>query len=142
MNDQIICRSIAAYEEVSIMPQQNGEPRMILQQQIINFLVPFLPTQLSFSVVAAVSHFSLEKNEEVEIIIFDPNGNVIQKMPWILETQGALLSNAFPPTSVFIAQMRNLPTYFEGSYNIEIHHNGKKIGGYFYDIYRQGGESQ
>lgn len=126
-----IVKSMFICEESVLMPSDKGS-KLVLVSPIINFIVPFLPTQLSFSLFSAVSHFSSHE-EKCEIQILDPDGELLHSQEWLI-IDDANRPNNLPPSSMFSSNIKNLIVRNEGSYRLNLMYEGVKIGEYVFDI--------
>jgi hypothetical protein len=123
------------FENVNLMPGQ-GDTKLMLVQPVLNFLVPFVPTQLSFVVLGAISHFDRAKKYLVEIKIVNTALNeVANKISWEVIEQPD--DENIPPSGMLVADIKNMIVKSEGKYNIELYVDGEKIGEQFFDIYKK-----
>ena len=82
MSHPIKVRSISLFEDIRI-ETENDEPKVTLTEPIFNIVVPFLPTQFSFGLLAAVSDLDINTDYFIEILIINEETNdVIKTIDW------------------------------------------------------------
>lgn len=120
-----ILRYLFTSEEVSMIPASD-QPKIVVVQPILNFTVPFLPTQISFSVVCAISNLETSSEYNNELHFLSPSGEVIQ-------IQGWQVKNEYDPDGVIDSAMlagnvKNLIVNEAGPIRIVLYCDGNKIG--------------
>ncbi|WIV18975.1 hypothetical protein QPK24_22080 [Paenibacillus polygoni] len=136
MKTKPIVRAIIVVEEANFVPNQE-ESKMILIQPILNFNVPFIPTQLSFNIVVSLSHFSRGEKYNVEVRLKDTTGNYLNSMSWEISDHDE--ENDIPAGGIIVAGIKNLPIYNEGNYDIEVFADNEKVGEEFFTVYKNRG---
>lgn len=136
MKNSIRFRSLMVLEDVNVVPVPNNDPKIVLTQPVINFIVPFVPTQLSFSIMAVVSHYKPYIQYQLEIVIINTVQNVvINTIPWTVYEE----SNKSDVTlgGFFLSNVKNLVIATEGEYLLEIRHNGETLGSASFEVYHE-----
>lgn len=134
-------RSLIVVEDGSIAPIPNADPKLILTQPVLNFIVPFVPTQLSFSIFAAVSDYQLRTQYPLEIIIINNDrGKTVNRIPWVVyEDHESEID--IPLGGFFLTNLKNLIIENEGTYTVELLFNGEVMGSTFFSVYHVERES-
>ncbi|WP_213653906.1 hypothetical protein [Paenibacillus vini] len=136
MNQQMQFRSLMIFEDVNVMPMADNNPKVMLTQPVLNFIVPFLPTQLSFSIFAAVSHYEIGKKYDLEIRIINAIKNeMIGAFPWaIYQDQG---DASIATSGLFISNIKNQIIETEGRYDLRLYCDNTEIGSCFFEVFKQ-----
>lgn len=130
-------RSLMMYEDTNVIAAGNSH-KLILVQPILNFIVPFIPTQLSFSVHTAITHFSPGDHDKAGLIFMSPSGVEIYREEFPLKNENSELNSyKLPPSALLSLNIKNMAVYEEGTYHYFITFNGEKIGDQFFDVIRQ-----
>jgi len=133
---QPILRSFMVFEEANLVPTGTAEAKILLAQPILNFIVPFIPTQVSFSVLLMVSHLEINTKYDLEIIITNgTTGESINKLNIIIEE--AQHANGVTPSGILMANVKNMILSSVGVYNLEAFIDGEKMGHCFFEVYKQ-----
>ncbi|MCG7385123.1 hypothetical protein [Paenibacillus sp. ACRRY] len=128
-------RSLMVFEDVNIVENQ-ANPQVSLVQPVLNFLVPFLPTQLSFCVFAAVSDFKPEDVNNVEIVITNElTKEDIMIIPWQIEQIEQ--PTGITSTGIMISNIRNLIIPNEGQYTVSLKTYGEVLGTTYFEVFPQ-----
>ncbi|WP_141235849.1 hypothetical protein [Paenibacillus sp. 7541] len=112
-----------------------NDPRLMLVQPVLNFTVPFVPTQLSFSIATAISHF--DRGEKYHIALFVKNSKsekYLTSTTWEVHEMGP--ERDIPLAGVVITNIKNMLIENEGEYVIEIFADNQKIGEDYFGVYR------
>lgn len=133
MKNKPIVRSIMVVEDVDFVPAQ-ADSKMIITQPILNFNVPFIPTQLSFSIVVSISDFDREASYNVELKLKDMDGTYLNSLSWEIKDMSE--ASEVPTGGIIVAGMKNLPIHKEGKYDIELFIDDEKIGEEFFTIFK------
>lgn len=129
-------RSLIIVEDGNIAPLPNADPKLILTQPVINFIVPFVPTQLSFSIFAAISDYQLRTQYPLEIVIINnEKGKILNRIPWVVYEDHDI-DNRIPLGGFFLTSIKNLIIENEGTYTVELQLNGEVLGSTFFSVYR------
>lgn len=103
-------------------------------QPLLGIAVPFIPTQISLSIVVGISHFDFEEDYSIDIHLTNAeNGEVIGAMNWSIREQRR--SNGAPPAGLLVGGLKNSIIRNEGSYVIQVYSDSEHIGNGFVDIY-------
>lgn len=130
-----LCRFVIVAEDMSLVPA-GAESKLIIVQPVVNFLVPFVPTQISLSVVASVSELQPGQAYSCAIRINSPEGETITEQSWqIQEVQ--LPNTTVKPSANMAGNIKNMIVESEGEYRITLHHGDKVIGEQTFNVIRQ-----
>lgn len=132
---QVLCRSIMFFEEGNLLPSKEADPKIMLIQPILNFMVPFLPTQLSFTLFAAVSGLLSEDEYNLEIKIIDPEGTFVNEIAWNIESSEINVnSGATEGSGMMVVSIKNMIIKEKGRYSVVMLSDNEQIGEQFFDI--------
>ncbi|GIP58678.1 hypothetical protein [Paenibacillus woosongensis] len=127
-------RAVIVVEDTNFIPTQS-ESKLVLVQPILSFNVPFIPTQLSFNLVTAVSHFDKNQNYRIDLkVINSKNGQELTFTSW--EIQDIDDKRNSPASGLMITSIKNMIVEDEGDYIIEVYAEGEKIGEDFFGVYK------
>lgn len=136
MEHYIDFRFLNIFEDVSIVPSSENEPKIVMSQPVIHFLVPFIPTQLSFSIVAGVSGFLPGWRYELEVVLINEIKNEeILSLPWVINQEDS--SEGLPPAGVFATNVKNLIIDNEGRFRLNLINDGEILGSTYFEVYKK-----
>ncbi|MEO2261163.1 hypothetical protein ABGV43_30095 [Paenibacillus amylolyticus] len=133
MKSTPIVRTIMVVEDVDFVPTQT-DSKMILTQPTLNFNVPFIPTQLSFSIVVSISDFDREASYNVELKLKDTDGVYLNSLSWEIKDMSE--ASEVPTGGIIVAGIKNLPIHKEGKHDIELFIGDEKIGEGFFTVFK------
>lgn len=139
--DQLLeFRFINIFEDVNVI-SQDRDPKIILTHPVLNFIVPFIPTQLSFSVVAGVSGFMNNLEYKLEIQILNEKTNeILIKLPWFIHPEEEELIDGVTPAAIFATNIKNLIVENEGRFNLQIVYEEEVLGSCFFEVFMKSRE--
>lgn len=127
-------RTISVFEDTNFIPTQ-GEPKLLMIQPILNFNVPFIPTQLSFCIMTAISHFSSGEQYQIDVKLKNSvSGQEITSTKWEISDMGD--GRNIPLGGVMVTNIKNMIVENEGDYIIEVYADEEKIGEEFFSVYK------
>jgi hypothetical protein len=116
-------------------PANPQEAKFVIIQPVINFNVPFVPTQLSFDIYAAVSDLERGKKYQLTISVLDTEGKEIirQDGEFIAEPPN---NNTFPSLAMAM-EIRNAIFREIGRHKVQFLLDDRMLGDHVFDILTQ-----
>ncbi|WP_027416505.1 DUF6941 family protein [Aneurinibacillus terranovensis] len=129
-------RYLLPFESASVMPQPNGETKAVLVQPLMNFVAPFIPTQISYQLSIGISNLDENTQYKLRLETHDPEGNLIdtQEGPF----QVAKVQDNVIPSIGIMMDFRNIIINQTGEYKFILYVNGEYLGEQTLEIYEKG----
>jgi hypothetical protein len=122
------------FEDSNAIQGPNNESKLILIQPALNFLVPFIPTQLSFAVFIAISGLEVNKQNKFEVRVTDPVGELISSSPWLIEPNQIKDTGATDAAAMITFNVKNMVLRKSGRYFVRLFLGQDQLGDQFFDV--------
>lgn len=124
-------------EGVNVTRDQNGNDKLIFLEPWMNYVVPFLPTQLTFTIIGGIDKLDPNTANEFMMILYDPNNDELYTQKGKFDLPEKPDNPSAPPTMTFMIDLKNIQIKVAGNYTAVIFLDGEKLGEQTLPIYEK-----